>query len=85
MGHGSYSISGNYGPLIPVIKDARDNGFDDVLWLIDDYIKEMTILNFFVLLKSRFGSELELVTPSNDGCIFNGVPRQSIIELKEQI
>lgn len=29
--------------------------------------------------------ELELVTPPNDGCIFNGVLRQSIIELKDQI
>jgi branched-chain amino acid aminotransferase len=25
------------------------NGFDDVLWLLDDYIKECTVLNFFVL------------------------------------
>ncbi len=76
MGHGAYSISGNFGPLIPVIKDARDHGCDDVLWLLDDYVKEMTILNFFVLQKSRMGGVLELVTPSNeDGCIFNGVPR----------
>jgi branched-subunit amino acid aminotransferase/4-amino-4-deoxychorismate lyase len=49
MGHGSYRISGNFGPLIPVVKDARENGFDDVLWLLDDYVKEMTILNMFIL------------------------------------
>ncbi len=74
QGHGSYRISGNFGPLIPYIKDARENGFDDVLWLIDDYIKELTILNFFVLWKNRAG-EVELLTPSDDGCLFNGVPR----------
>jgi branched-chain amino acid aminotransferase len=83
MGHGAYRISGNFGPLIPVVKDARDNGFDDVLWLLDDYIKEMTILNFFILVRNRVGGELELVTPPNDGCIFNGVARQSILELKD--
>lgn len=49
MGHGAYRISGNFGPLIPVVKDAKDNGFDDVLWLIDDYVKELTILNVFFL------------------------------------
>jgi len=74
MGHGEYRISGNFGPLIPVVNDARINGFDDVLWLIDDYIKEMTVLNVFFLIQSRFG-EVELVTPINDGCIFNGVQR----------
>jgi branched-subunit amino acid aminotransferase/4-amino-4-deoxychorismate lyase len=49
MGHGGYRISGNFGPLIPTVKDARENGFDDVLWLIDDYVKELTILNVFFL------------------------------------
>ena len=47
---------------------------DDVLWLLDDYIKEMTILNIFMLQESRYG-HLELLTPPNDGCILNGVTR----------
>ena len=50
MGHGSFRLSGNFGPLLPTIKDARQNGFDDVLWLIDNYIKELTILNVFFLI-----------------------------------
>jgi branched-chain amino acid aminotransferase len=84
MGHGHYRIAGNFGPLIPVIHDARQNGFDDVLWMIDDYVKEMTVLNVFFLMQSRHG-EVELITPSDDGCIFNGVNRQSIIELSDRI
>jgi len=64
--------------------DARSNGFDDVLWLMDDYIKEMTVLNVFILWKSRYG-QFELVTPPNDTCIFNGTVRQSIIDLKDEI
>lgn len=84
MGHGHFRIAGNFGPLIPVIHDARQNGFDDVLWLIDDYVKEMTVLNIFFLVQDRHG-EVELITPSDDGCIFNGVPRQSILDLKDKI
>ena len=77
-------MSGNLGPLIPTVTDAKRNGFDDVIWLLDDYIQEMTVLNLFVLWKSRFG-KLELITPPNDGTIFNGVTRQSIIDLKDKI
>lgn len=84
LGHGQFRISGNLGSLVPPIMDAKNNGFDDVLWLLDDYIKEMTVINVFALIKSRYGV-VELVTPPNDGCIFNGTIRQSVIDLKEQI
>lgn len=80
LGHGAYRVAGNVGPLTPAIADAKDNGFDDVLWMLDGYIKEMTFINVFVLLKSRFG-KLELITPPNDGCIFNGSLRQSVLDL----
>lgn len=49
LGHGQYRIAGNYGPILPAIQDAKENGFDDVLWLLDDYVKEMTQMNVFVL------------------------------------
>lgn len=84
LGHGSYRVSGNFGALMPSMVDARNNGFDDVLWLLDDYVKEMTVLNVFTLWKSRFGV-IELVTPPNDGCIYNGTLRQSIIDMAEEI
>ena len=74
LGHGQYRVSGNLGPLMPSVTDAKMNGFDDVLWLLDDYIKEMTILNVFMLQRSRYGN-LELITPPDDGCILNGVTR----------
>jgi branched-chain amino acid aminotransferase len=84
LGHGEFRISGNLGPLVPTIADAKQNGFDDVLWMLDDYIKEFTILNVFVLWKSRYG-ENELITPPTDGCIFNGTLRKSIVELKDKL
>ena len=64
--------------------DAKNNGFDDVLWLLDDYLNEMTVLNVFTLMKTRYGT-LELITPPDDGCIFNGTVRKSIIDLKAEI
>ena len=77
-------MSGNLGPLVPSVSDAKNNGFDDVLWLLDDYVKEMTILNVFMLQISRYG-HLELLTPPDDGCILNGVTRQTIIDMKDDI
>ena len=47
-------------------------------------MKELTILNAFVLWKSRFGV-VEFITPPDDGCIFNGVVRKTIIDLKDEI
>jgi branched-subunit amino acid aminotransferase/4-amino-4-deoxychorismate lyase len=32
------------------VADAKANGFDDVLWMLDDYVQEMTILNVFFLI-----------------------------------
>jgi branched-subunit amino acid aminotransferase/4-amino-4-deoxychorismate lyase len=69
---------------VPTIADAKQNGFDDVLWMLDDYVKEFTVLNVFVLWKSRYG-EVELITPPIDGCIFNGTLRQSLVEMKDKI
>ena len=74
LGHGSFRISGNLGPLVPAVSDAKSNGFDDVLWLLDDYIKETTVLNVFILQQSRYGW-LELLTPPQDTCIMNGITR----------
>lgn len=78
LGHGNFRIGSFYGPLVPTIQDAKINGFDDVLWTLDGFVKEMTVINVFALIKSRYGV-VELVTPPNDGCIFNGSVRQSIL------
>jgi branched-subunit amino acid aminotransferase/4-amino-4-deoxychorismate lyase len=44
----------------------------------------MTFINVFMYWKSRYG-EKELVTPPDDGCIFNGSVRKSIIDLAPEI
>ena len=77
-------MSGNLGPLVPYVSEAKINGFDDVLWLLDDYVQEMTILNVFFVIKNRYGY-LKLYTPLDNGCILSGMTRQSIIEMRAQI
>lgn len=69
---------------MPVIEDAKKNGFDDVLWLLDDYVQEMTVLNTFFVLINRY-NQLELVTPPDNGCILANTIRNSILQLKTQI
>ena len=84
MGNGAYRIGGNISPLIPTLTDAINNGFDDVMWLLDGYVKELTLNNIFILWKSRFG-DVELLTPPADGCIFDGTLRKSVLELSDDI
>lgn len=50
MGHAQYSLGGNLGPLVPAVAEARRNGFDDILWMLDDYVQEMSILNVFFVI-----------------------------------
>jgi branched-subunit amino acid aminotransferase/4-amino-4-deoxychorismate lyase len=46
--------------------------------MVDDYIKELTTMNVFMLIKSRYG-ELELLTPPADGTVYNGSMRRTIV------
>lgn len=78
LGHGAYRISGNFGPLVPVVREAHAKGHFDALWLNDGYIKEATMHSVFVLWKSRTG-KLELITPPLDGCVYEDVLRDSIL------
>lgn len=84
LGHGQYTLSGNLGPLVPHVSDAKANGFDDVLWLLDDFVQEMTVLNVFFVIVNRYG-QLELITPIDNGCILPGTIRNTILEMADEI
>lgn len=72
--HSDFMISSIYGPLSPTMGKARNEGFDTVLWLVDDYIKELTYGNIFIHQKSRYGPH-EVITPKADGTILSGITR----------
>ena len=42
------------GPLVPALNAAKNSGADDVLWLLDDHVLEMTNSNVFFLIQNRY-------------------------------
>lgn len=90
-GFGYAKVGANYGPSIVAQGEARDRGYNQILWLFGDecYVTEAGGSNFFVLWRKR-GDEgrrgkLELVTaPLGDGIILEGVTRGSIIDIVKQ-
>lgn len=84
LGHGAYRLGGNIGPVVAFLQEAQRNGFDDVAWLLDDYVEDLTFTNFAVFLRSRFGYD-ELVTPPLDGLIYDSQVLRTLLDMKDQI
>lgn len=77
-GTGEVKTAANYATSIYPQHQASQLGCDQVLYLDaieHEYIDEMGGMNFFAVRGD------ELVTPSLNGCILNGVTRRSILEL----
>jgi len=85
-GSGNCKVGANYGPTLLASTTAANEGYDQVLWLYDDYITEVGTMNVFFALKKDNGTGIELVTPplhTRDD-ILPGITRLSIIELVQQ-
>jgi branched-chain amino acid aminotransferase len=83
-GTGSNKIGGNYAGTILTQQHAVRNGYEQVLWLLNDEITEVGSMNIFFLLGNPNdpASKFELVTPPlSRGDILPGVTRDSILEL----
>lgn len=79
-GSGDKKIGSNYGPTIQPAKTVAALGYDQILWLVDDYVSEVGVMNAFVFWINEDG-EKELITCPLDGTILPGVTRKSILEL----
>ncbi len=77
-GTGEAKAAGNYaGSLLPT-KLAKEEGFDQIMWLDAKefkYIQEVGTMNIFFV----FGNKV--VTPSTDGAILKGITRNTLIEI----
>ena len=85
-GFGYAKVGGNYGPTLPAQGEARERGYDQVLWLFgpERYVTEAGASNIFVIWKTRQG-QMELVTaPLDEGLILDGVVRRSVLDLARQ-
>ncbi|MDX1471635.1 MAG: branched-chain amino acid aminotransferase [Flavobacteriaceae bacterium] len=77
-GTGEAKAAGNYAAAIRPTEIAKAKGYDQVLWLDavkHEYIQEVGTMNLF------FHIDNEIITPSLDGAILNGITRRSVIEI----
>lgn len=77
-GTGFAKAAGNYARAMKGQVEARAKGYDQMLWMESPdykYIQESGTMNVFFAIGET------LVTPALDGCILDGVTRDSIIQL----
>ena len=79
-GSGDKKLGSNYGPTVKPQKDGNQIGYDQILWLVEDYISEVGVMNVFIYWYNEEG-EKELVTNPLDGTILPGITRMSVLEL----
>lgn len=79
-GTGELSMGGNYANQIFTERQARGEGFDRHLWLVDDdAITTAGDSNFFAVFNR--GGKREVVTPGVDGTMMPGIVRDSVLRL----
>jgi len=76
-------LNSNYAPTIQPAQLASKRGFQQILWLLDDYVTEVGTMNLFCFWINAKG-EKELITAPLDGTILPGVTRSSILDLARQ-
>ncbi len=80
-GLGEAKTGANYAASLLAAKDAKGEGFDQVLWLDAGerrYVEEVGTMNIFFVCRG------ELVTPPLAGSILPGVTRDSVIALARE-
>lgn len=77
-GTGYAKASGNYARAMMPLKEAKDKGYDQILWLDGKefkYVQEIGTMNIFFIIGDTF------VTPMIEDTILDGITRDSVIQL----
>lgn len=77
-GVGEAKTAGNYAASLYPAKLAREQGFDQIMWLDAhnfEYVQEVGTMNIFFVINGT------IVTPSTDGAILKGITRKSLIDI----
>ncbi len=77
-GIGEAKTAGNYGASLYPFKKAKEEGFDQIMWLDakeHKYVQEIGTMNIFFVIGDT------VVTPKLDGSVLHGITRNSIITL----
>ena len=82
-GFGYAKVGANYGPTLVAQGEARERGYDQILWLFGDRcgVTEAGASNFFVVWKTREGGTQLVTAPIEDKIILDGITRRSVLEL----
>lgn len=81
-GTGEAKAGGNYGGSLLASKLAKDQGYNQVLWLDANehrYIEEVGAMNIFFVIDNK------LVTPNLSGSILRGITRKSIMQMAPEL
>jgi branched-chain amino acid aminotransferase len=82
-GIGFVKAAGNYGSSMQVTAEAKEKGYDQVLWMDafeHKYVQEIGTMNVFFIIGNK------AITPGLDaGTILNGVTRDSAIEVLKEL
>ena len=74
-GKPSFLKMGNYGDTIIELRNAKQKGFDDVLFLdTENRVKECSTSNIILIRGTN------LVTPQLDSCLLDGITRKNFIK-----
>lgn len=85
-GFGNAKVGANYGPSLAAQGEARDLGFDQILWLFGPQceVTEAGASNFFLIWRTKTGRLQLLTAPLGDKVILDGVTRRSVLGLAEE-
>jgi branched-chain amino acid aminotransferase len=77
-GVGEAKTAGNYAASLLPAKLAKEEGFDQVLWMDGfefKYVQEAGTMNIFFVIDGK------VITPATDGAILKGITRDCIIQI----
>jgi len=77
-GVGEAKTAGNYAASLLPAKLAKEQGFDQILWMDGHefkYIQEAGTMNIFIVIDGV------VITPATDGAILKGITRNTIIQI----
>jgi branched-chain amino acid aminotransferase len=77
-GVGATKVAGNYGLSMQPTAEAQQKGFDQIIWTDGrehNYVEESGTMNLFFAIGDT------VVTPELDGCILEGITRDSCIQI----
>jgi branched-chain amino acid aminotransferase len=80
-GVGATKVSGNYGLSMQPTFEAQQKGFDQIIWtdgIEHQYVEESGTTNLFFVIGDT------VITPALDGCILEGITRDSCIQVLKQ-